>query len=99
DDVHQSGDLSVVTPGEILSRAHEHRDVLDAGGPAPGQGVPDALRPVPMTVAGAGETLLLRPAPVAVDDQPDMTGQRLAGELAAEPPLIEPDGQAASWRA
>src|SRR5215469_8925371 len=72
--------------------------MLDSGRPAPGQGVPDALSTVPVTLAGAGEALLLRPAPVAVDDQPDVTGQRLSGELAAKPPLVELDGQAAGRR-
>jgi hypothetical protein len=72
--------------------------VLNARRPAPGQGVPDALGPVPVALTRAGQAFLLRPAPVAVDDEADMPGQQLSGELPPQSPLIQPDGQTADWR-
>ncbi len=99
DDVHQRRDLGVIAPGQVLRRAHEDGDVPDPGRLAPGQGIPDVLGSVPVAVAGAGQARLLGPAPVAVDDQPDVPRQRTPGQLPAQPPAVEADGELAERHA
>jgi len=51
---------------------------------------------VPVALARAGQAFLLRPAPVAVDDEAHVPRQGAPGQLLAQPVLVQADSQAAS---
>jgi hypothetical protein len=75
--------------GQVVGGQQPQGDHVDAGVPAPGQQVHDAVGAHPVAVVDVLEAGLAGPPAVPVQDHPDVPGHRSAGQLAQQPPLVQ----------
>ena len=93
DDAEQRDEL-FLRAVEVVRRQQPEGDDLDVGLGAPAEEFLDLVGPGPVSLGG-GTARRLRPAPVAVHDDPDVLGHLVVVKVAFHPACIEPDQQAA----
>ena len=91
---NRSRELVAAARAEIVGGEEVERDDLHAGGFAPPEELWNLLGPGPVAERRALLQPLLRPAPVAVDDDRDVVRHLRLDDLTPQPPLVQTVQQA-----
>ncbi len=94
DDPEQRHHL-IAGPGQVVGGQQPQGDHLDPGLAAPAEQFEDVVGALLVSVADVGQAGHAGPPPVAVEDHPDVPGDRVRGQRRFQPALVELVGELA----